>query len=336
MHPKQYQKLLDQVSRSFAFCIKELDEPLREWVGLGYLLCRLIDTVEDHNWPNRNEQLRAFDLLDGFLQSAPGEGAYREFAQMFKDLKPGEAELMREGRALLLDFQNLSADAKTKMSDPIRSMLLGMRRYQAGRKEEFALRDEKDLNRDCFFVAGVVGELLEGLFTLLQPAGYRERTLEAIHFGLFLQKINILKDQVEDRKEGRFFIPPDLDILASLRFDAKTAQQYFLTLPRQDGGFRLFCAWSFFLALQTVDVALAQKQGRGRKPTRPEVWASLQMVRLRLHDEKWLREKAESYKWLDTSAPTIGRTPVQADVGWRDLYFGHVSSEQLQSIGVFL
>ena len=42
-----YQTHLDRVSRSFAFCIKKLESPLRQWVSLAYLLCRVLDTVED-------------------------------------------------------------------------------------------------------------------------------------------------------------------------------------------------------------------------------------------------------------------------------------------------
>ena len=45
-----YQTHLDRVSRSFAFCIKKLESPLRQWVSLAYLLCRVLDTVEDSIW----------------------------------------------------------------------------------------------------------------------------------------------------------------------------------------------------------------------------------------------------------------------------------------------
>ncbi len=46
-----YQTHLDRVSRSFAFCIRQLPDPLRGWVGLSYLLCRILDTIEDSPCP---------------------------------------------------------------------------------------------------------------------------------------------------------------------------------------------------------------------------------------------------------------------------------------------
>ena len=42
-----YQRHLDGVSRSFALCIPQLDQPFQERVALSYLLLRVLDTVED-------------------------------------------------------------------------------------------------------------------------------------------------------------------------------------------------------------------------------------------------------------------------------------------------
>ena len=58
-----YQNHLNKVSRSFAFCIPRLEGNLREWIGLSYLLCRLLDTVEDALWTSHEEQLRSFEMF---------------------------------------------------------------------------------------------------------------------------------------------------------------------------------------------------------------------------------------------------------------------------------
>ena len=65
----------------------------------------------------------------------------------------------------------------------------------------------KEVNQYCFFVAGVVGEALAKLVSHVEPQFQtaKFRILDAHHFGLFLQKVNILKDQVNDRGEGREF-----------------------------------------------------------------------------------------------------------------------------------
>ena len=54
-----YQPHLDRVSRSFAFCIARLEGEMREWVSLSYLLCRLLDTVEDAPWADPRAPHRA-------------------------------------------------------------------------------------------------------------------------------------------------------------------------------------------------------------------------------------------------------------------------------------
>ena len=38
---------LQQVSRTFALTIPVLPMPLADWVGNAYLLCRIVDTIED-------------------------------------------------------------------------------------------------------------------------------------------------------------------------------------------------------------------------------------------------------------------------------------------------
>ena len=53
----------------------------------------------------------------------------------------------------------------------------------------------------------------------------------AFHFGLFLQKVNLLKDQRTDEREGRFLIPDRKLVLASLTENAKGAIAYLISLP---------------------------------------------------------------------------------------------------------
>ena len=63
-----YQNHLNRVSRSFAFCIERLEGDFREWVGLSYLLCRILDTVEDAPWPSRQDREQAFARFEDFLE----------------------------------------------------------------------------------------------------------------------------------------------------------------------------------------------------------------------------------------------------------------------------
>jgi phytoene/squalene synthetase len=92
--------------------------------------------------------------------------------------------------------------------------------------------------------------MLTQLWTLDRSAA-APRTKLAYHFGLFLQKVNILKDQAEDETAGRFFVPDRSALLASLRRDSQGALAYLQALPRGDD-YRIFCAWSLMLGAVTV------------------------------------------------------------------------------------
>ena len=70
---EEYQdRILVEVSRTFALTIPELPVPLDRVVGNAYLLCRVADTIEDE--PNLTwSQKRKFS--DEFLEVVAGESS---------------------------------------------------------------------------------------------------------------------------------------------------------------------------------------------------------------------------------------------------------------------
>jgi phytoene/squalene synthetase len=84
----------------------------------------------------------------------------------------------------------------------------------------------------------------------------------AYHFGLFLQKVNILKDQQADEAAGRFLVPDRGELLASLGVDAVGAFEYLQRLPLDDRGYRTFCAWCLMLGASTIANLDRPKQSR--------------------------------------------------------------------------
>src|SRR5205814_9954001 len=111
--------------------------------------------------------------------------------------------------------------------------------------------DLADVHRYCCFVAGVVGALLTSLWALGNSEA-PPSVAHAYHVGLFLQKVNILKDQKDDELEGRFFVPDRRELLASLRDNARGAIAYLQALPRAERGYRIFCAWSLMMGAATI------------------------------------------------------------------------------------
>ena len=206
-----YQKHLDRVSRSFAYCISKLDAPLRGWVSLTYLICRILDTVEDAPWRKLSQQLRQFGEFDGFLEKPPQEENLKEWQKAFpEEIPEGEKLLLMDSALIFKDLHDVPFTVRGVIQDMVECMSAGMQYYSRLRRQrgQLRLRNLREVNQYCFFVAGVVGETLARLVTVVEPQlkVAQRLVLEAHHFGLFLQKINLLKDQMDDEREGRFFV----------------------------------------------------------------------------------------------------------------------------------
>ncbi len=96
--------------------------------------------------------------------------------------------------------------------------------------------------------------MLTRLYGVVRPdfAATPSMLKNALGFGLFLQKVNLIKDQKKDEAEGRFLVPDRGELLSSLRGDAKSALKYILAIPKDDLGYRTFCGWSLFLGLASL------------------------------------------------------------------------------------
>ncbi len=91
-------------------------------------------------------------------------------------------------------------------------MCNGMPEYERAASAE-GLPTLAHLDRYCYFVAGVVGEMLSAMFTDYEP-GMGEHDAElnrlAVSFGQGLQMTNILKDIWADHARGVCWLPRDV------------------------------------------------------------------------------------------------------------------------------
>lgn len=245
-----YQSHLDQVSRSFAFCIAQLKSPLREWVGLSYLLFRNLDTIEDAKWQNSQDQNRAYELFHSLFDNP--ENLLKWNLHLPSGLPDAEVKLIKETPKLVQDYYSLPISVQLPLKKSLITMSLGMQHFS--QKKELKLQSLQEVNQYCFFVAGLVGELLTDLVLQLLPPSEQKQELyfSSVQFGIFLQKINVLKDQMTDEKEKRFLVPDRNQLLNSLISDAEGALQYLISLPTAQKEYRLFCAWSLFLGLKSL------------------------------------------------------------------------------------
>jgi phytoene/squalene synthetase len=263
------QEHLNRVSRSFAYGIERLDLGLRVPVGLAYLLCRLLDTVEDSIWPEFQSHSEAFKKFDSFMMAMPNSEEVLQWVnKMPVGLPEGELLLLRDSEHVFRLFHALPHAQKEVIRRGVLSMSAGMK-YFMGRKAQFGelrLESLQQVERYCFFVAGLVGEILSGLvaeFAKLSisvgatasasNSSVGELPLvDGCRFGLFLQKVNILKDQFDDEREGRWLVPSREGVSLSLREDARGSLRYLQSIPISLRSYRLFCAWALYLGLASL------------------------------------------------------------------------------------
>jgi len=217
--------VLPRVSRTFAVSIEALPPGLREAVRTAYLLCRIVDTVEDQAGLAAADRAALYDAFDRALASADAAGGEASAAvggferlarQLALDADGAGGALCARAGAVFGAFAGLASGERAAIRPHVAGMSRGMREFseRAEQLGRLRLRDVADLERYCYFVAGTVGELLTALFELAVPslsdaarAGLRER---AVSFGLGLQMVNIVKDVAEDHLRGDVFLPESL------------------------------------------------------------------------------------------------------------------------------
>ncbi len=276
-------ELLVASSRTFALNIPLLSEPTRTQATLAYLILRIADTLEDaERWSaeRRIEELMAFARLVADPGAAEEVETFRARAMADPPTpQKGYLRLLDQSPQVLAAFNALAPAARGVIAGYSRMTIEGMattveRLDPQGR---LALRDLPDLRRYCYFVAGLVGELLTELFLLAEPAlqaiAPRLRSAARL-FGEGLQLTNILKDADADAAEGRLYLPPAVprgDVLALARADLKEATGFTSALfdAGASKGLWSFAALPIRLAWSTLDAV--ERDGAGAKVSRTEV-----------------------------------------------------------------
>ena len=143
------------------------------------------------------------------------------------------------------------------------------------------LKDINDMNEYCYYVAGVVGEMLTELFCDYSSEidiHQNELMILAISFGQGLQMTNILKDIWDDHERGVCWMPSDhfkkygidiknkvpgknksgfddalIDLLGIAYHHLNRALDYTLLIPNKEKGLRKFCLWAIGMAILTLE-----------------------------------------------------------------------------------
>jgi farnesyl-diphosphate farnesyltransferase len=304
-------ELLQGTSRTFALAIPLLEPSRRRQVGLSYLLFRIADSIEDApeiDAATKKDLLRSFraylekeELKNADInnavranEEAPSLRRFHSESHGIPDLHglwPAQSptgRLLLELRRLMTIFSQTPPSISQAISKALAATAAGMIDFidpPAGSRNQIQIRTIADLKLYCYWVAGIVGELLTDIFVFHHPPGlaaHQELRKLSRGFGEFLQLINILKDTHFDAASGRVFIPVEAsresihELVLAGRSDALT---YIRTLEARDfpSDIMRFCRFLFLLAdgsLKKLD-----EGGAGSKLTRPEVQRILADVR---------------------------------------------------------
>ncbi len=275
------EEILPKVSRTFALTIPQLPEPLCTAVSNAYLLCRIADTIEDDAGLTAQQKQFFHEMFTAVVDAKASSDSFAKqlFPLLTETTLEAERELVRNTPAVVRITHRLNTKQRSALTRCVMIMCEGMPHFQRN-KTLSGLKDLRELDRYCYFVAGVVGEMLTELFCDYSEeiAAKRGELMElAVSFGQGLQMTNILKDIWEDRKSDTCWLPRevfreagyDLRQLSPDNYDSafsvglnrvvgvahaylRNALAYTQLMPTRETGIRRFCLWSIGLAVLTL------------------------------------------------------------------------------------
>ncbi len=313
-------RILQHVSRTFALTIPQLPEGLRDVIGNAYLLCRIADTIEDDKDLPIDQQTYFARL---FVDVVKTEASAQEFAdqlhpKLSATASDAEKDLIKNTAAVIRITHSFNQRQQESLARCVDVMAEGMVRYQQA--ETLAgVPDQPAMDEYCYFVAGVVGEMLTELFCDYSPeihAHYAELMPLAVSFGQALQMTNILKDIWDDHERGACWLPADLfqsngftladkqpgqsdpafnqsmgTLIAIARGHLENALRYTLIIPANEPGIRKFCLWALGMAVLTlrkIDKKRDFQSGNEVKISRNSVKATIISTNLCVRHDKLL------------------------------------------------
>jgi farnesyl-diphosphate farnesyltransferase len=273
--------LLPLVSRTFALGVSLLPPRLELPVRLGYLLCRIADTIEDDL---ALRAVRKAELLDAFAACFDDLECADDYGRLTSELTTSHdyrALASATGHVFAL-YRLLDDPTRAILRRWILEMVDGMRTFVLAYPAGIRIADMTEFRRYCYYVAGTVGHLLTDLWREHSRAindKVHARLLDDCEsFGEALQVVNILKDIAWDAQhENSIFIPSDVlhaagsshshildgprrtvnraalePLIEIAKNDIERGLSYIENVPLHAVRVRLFCALPILFAVATT------------------------------------------------------------------------------------
>jgi farnesyl-diphosphate farnesyltransferase len=283
--PRKRELLIKKVSRTFALSIRILPPALRAYTGHAYLICRLLDSIEDAPDLPIAKKREALDIaiesLSSFYKVGENSTYFTEIASQSR-IKKWEKVLLTNSADLFGCFAVFPENIWKITRKWAAEMAKGMKKYAFGKdKPGIRLKTIAELDEYTYYVAGTVGNLLTDMFSRREhkiPIDRQKIMYQnAVQFGKALQLVNIIKDSRVDITEGRCYVPEELfrkynsDInsfsdsrdtdnikcifLELIRYAEKYLEhaiEYIRAIPTKNWRIRLGCIWPVALAYKTL------------------------------------------------------------------------------------
>lgn len=277
--PMKFAKdILGKVSRSFALTIPMLDEEIKDEVLLAYLQDRILDNFEDEiHPPNLKLQKDMMDRVSKIFSTEEYDRSadFKIIEDNSKLIDDDALRKLTKNIDLIYQcYQGFDFKIQEISHKWLQEMNQGMQKYLTEKVETFA-----DLDEYCYYVAGTVGGFLTETIIYKFDINQKDKRILLDNFnqaGLFLQKINLIRDIREDLKnrDKHFWPLKDLGIseeeladpknqtkaltaLAKMLTDLKShipaLEKYYQALPVELKGYKKFFAVNNALGLATID-----------------------------------------------------------------------------------
>ncbi len=308
--------ILSKVSRSFALTIPMLDDAIRDEVLVTYLQDRILDNFEDEVEGIEFKKRKMLMDTVSIIFSSRDYDRNEDFKIIEKNSssikKQSLRELSQNIRQVYAAYDKFDDQIKAFSHSWLAEMNQGMQKYLQNKVETFSELDEY-----CYYVAGTVGGFLTDLIIYKIDMEDRKKELLKDNFneaGLFLQKVNLIRD-IKDDLENRakhFWPLADLKIteeglrdqdnkaaairaLNTMLKDAgkhtEALVKYYRALPDELSGYK-----KFFAVNNALGAATLEKLKDNKKVfygSRPVKVSKIEFLKILKSPEKYFIKKSK-------------------------------------------
>jgi farnesyl-diphosphate farnesyltransferase len=203
--------ILGDVSRTFEIPISNLNSPISDYMCVGYLLCRIPDTVEDSPEIPTERKKELLNLYEGVIQGTVEPKVFESESMDSKPkdtLDPDHWRLVDNTGKVMRVFSEFPQSAQDIILEYVLEMVVGMRKFVTEHYSSIRIQDMDEFKEYCYYVAGTVGHMIASI-DFDNPSDEIHNMAE--NYGLLLQSVNIAKDVHGDYyEEDSIYLPSDM------------------------------------------------------------------------------------------------------------------------------